>query len=160
MNMDSLGNASLSLCWCRYAQVLPLALSWENKLERRIVKDFWTPRIFYLQVNYDGTIPHLNWSACLPGVALLSPSDMAHWQLSLKVTNFYFTSADHHLLNTYNMKHLYIISICDGLPCCHLKGAGFGSLKQDKIYYGNLQTFKIGIQNFLPPSRDPKHYSL
>ena len=26
-DFDSLGNTSLSLCWCRYAQVLPLALS-------------------------------------------------------------------------------------------------------------------------------------
>ena len=82
INKDSLGNTSLSLCYCRYAQVLPVALSWENKLERLIVKSFWTPRIFYLWVNYDGTIPHQNWSACLPGVALLSPSDMADWQLT------------------------------------------------------------------------------
>ena len=41
-----------------YAQILPVALLRENKLECLIMKSFWTTKIFYLQVNYDRKIPH------------------------------------------------------------------------------------------------------
>ena len=58
MNNDSFDKTSLSLCWCRYVQILPVALLWENKLECLIMKSIRTTRIFYLQGNYDGTIPH------------------------------------------------------------------------------------------------------
>ena len=46
--------------------------------------------------------------------------------------------------------------ICDGLPCCHRRGARFGSLRQDKRYVSSTN-FEICIQNCLPPSRGPDH---
>ena len=61
--------------WCRFVQSLPVALFWENKLECLIMKSVWAPRIFYLQVNYDGTTPPFKLISCLPGYALLSPSN-------------------------------------------------------------------------------------
>ena len=38
------------------------------------------------------------------------------------------------IFSTNQYEKLMTVLLCDGLPCCHRKGAGFVSLKQDKRY--------------------------
>ena len=148
--MESFDQTSLSLCWCKYAQVLPVALLWENKWECLIMKGFWTPRIFYLQVKFDGT-----------GSSLALLSLVRYGRLTAQSKGdqfFYFTSTEHHLRNTQYVTFMpVLIHVCDGLPCCHQKATGFGIWSRIKDIMDNLQTFKKCIKNFFPPSRIPIH---
>ena len=110
--------------WCRYVQSLPVALFWENKLECLIMKSLWAPRIFYLQVNYDGTIP--------PFKLISLPSRFSFAQpVQWPIFTWHQQST---IFSTNQYEKLMTVLLCDGLPCCHRKGAGFGSLKQDKRY--------------------------
>ena len=113
------GKTWLSLCWCRYAQSLSVALLWEKMLECLIVKSLWAPRIFYLL-----------WWDNSPFKLISLPS---RYSFAQPVRfSLYISRAPS--FQPIQIEKLMTDLIRDGLPCWHRKGAGFDSFKQDKRY--------------------------
>ena len=98
-----------SLCWRRHAHSRLVILLWEIELEcLNNWKFLGTQNILFTQQQWENSL--WKWSTCLLGLVLLSPSDKADWQLSLMLTNFWFTSADHHTISSskdcFNMRQI------------------------------------------------------
>ena len=143
MIIDSLDKTWLSLCWCRYAQSLSVALLWEKMLECLIVKSLWAPRIFYLL-----------WWDNSPFKLISLPS---RYSFAQPVRfSLYISRAPS--FQPIQIEKLMTDLIRDGLPCWHRKELGLVVLNRIKdIYMYNLQNFEICIQNGLPSSRGPNH---
>ena len=116
------------------------------------MKGFWRPRIFYLQVNYDGTIPHQKLISLPSRYGFAQPVRYGRLTAQSKGDPFSLYISRPPSSQHIKYKTFKTVLICDDLPCCHWKGAGFDSLKQDKIY---PQTFKICIQNSSLPNAVP-----
>ena len=93
-----------------------------------------------------GQFPHLNWSACLPGLALLSPSND---QFILDISRAPSSQP-------INMKNWWLFYYVMAFPADIGRELGLVVGSRIKDMY-NLQNFKICIQKCLPSSRGPNH---
>ena len=139
MIMHSLDKTSISQCWCRYAQRLPIALFWENKLECLIMKSLWAPRIFYLQANYDGTTPPFKLISLPSRFSFSQPSND---QFLLDISRAPSSQP-------INMNNWWLFYNVMAFPAAIGRELGLVVWSRIKDMY-DLQNFKIFIQKYLP----------
>ena len=93
-----------------------------------------------------GQFPHINWSACLPGLALLSPSNN---QSLLDISRAPSSQP-------INMKNWWLFYYAMAFPAAIGRELGLVVWSRIKDMF-NLQKSKICIHNCLPSSCGPSH---